>query len=173
MSTLSYLRARCLRTLVSAALGLSAIALLTVQAPASGPSWSPTASMATGRYNHTATLLPSGKVLVAGGCCAPSVFASAELYDPVTGTWSPTASMATARYLHTATLLPSGKVLVAGGVGSSGSLASAELYDPVTGTWSPAASMATARYNHTATLLPGGKVLVAGGGNANTNTTDS
>ena len=65
------------------------------------------------RAAHAATLLPSGKVLVAGG----DAFATAELYDPLTGTWSATGSMSISRFGHTLTLLPTGKVLVAGGGG--------------------------------------------------------
>ena len=64
---------------------------------------------------HTATLLPNGKVLVAGGLNAAAFLASAELYDPASGTWTATGSLTTARDVHTATLLPNGKVLVAGG----------------------------------------------------------
>jgi WD40 repeat protein len=124
-------------------------------------SWTMTGSMSTARYSQTATLLPSGKVLVAGG--VNGVLSSAELYDPATGTWTATGSMATARSYHTATLLPSGKVLVAGGHGSTGNLSSAELYDPATGTWIATGSLVRAREYHTATLLPSGKVLVAGG----------
>ena len=68
---------------------------------------------------HTATLLPNGKVLVAGGVVTAAILlASAELYDPATGTWTATGSLNTARYYHTATLLPNGKVLVAGGDGT-------------------------------------------------------
>ena len=123
-----------------------------------------TGSLATARYNSTATLLPNGKVLVAGGNDSSfSVLASAELYDPASGTWAPTGSLATARGNQTATLLPNGKVLVAGGRPNGGVLASAELYDPASGTWAPTGSLATARVFHTATLLPNGKVLVAGG----------
>ncbi len=77
--------------------------------------WSSTGSLATARNYHTATLLPNGKVLVAGGLATSGRLASAELYDPATGSWSPTGNLATARYRHTATLLPNGKVLVAGG----------------------------------------------------------
>ena len=108
-------------------------------------------------------MLPNGKVLVAGGYDGSGSLASAELYDPASGTWTATGSLATARYAHTATLLPNGKVLVAGGYDGSGILASAELYDPASGTWTATGSLATARDDHTATLLPNGKVLVAGG----------
>jgi uncharacterized delta-60 repeat protein len=120
-----------------------------------------TGSLATARSGHTATLLPNGKVLVAGGGGGGAV-ASAELYDPANGTWTATGSLATARANHTATLLPNGKVLVAGGENST-ELASAELYDPATGTWTASGSLAAARTSHTATLLSNGKVLVVGG----------
>ncbi len=125
-----------------------------------------TGSLATGRYYHTATLLPNGKVLVVGGRTGfPSgvILASAELYNPESGTWTTTGSMGGTRWIHTATLLPSGKVLVAGGQGGSGYLASAELYDPTSGTWSSTGSLDVAHSSPAATLLPDGKVLLAGG----------
>ncbi|WP_224366226.1 kelch repeat-containing protein [Hyalangium versicolor] len=131
--------------------------------------WSLTDTLATGRTYHTATRLPSGKVLVAGGWGeVEGSLASAEVYDPAAGTWSPTGSMSTARRRHTATRLPSGQVLAAGGEGGGSSTTntpfnSAELYDPATGTWSPTGSMITAREEYTATMLTSGKVLVAGG----------
>src|SRR6266446_6396047 len=126
-----------------------------------------TGDLATARYGHTATLLPSGKVLAAGGIgLQGGEVESAELYDPENGMWMPTGSLANARGDHIATLLPNGKVLVAGGaVGSSSALASSELYDPATGIWSTTGHLAVARYFFTATLLPNGKVLVAGGEN--------
>ena len=133
--------------------------------PASA-TWAATGGLDTPRYDHTATLLPNGMVLVAagfGGDTGIAPLASAELYDPATGTWTATGSLNTARYLHTATLLPSGMVLVAGGYGLSGPLATSELYDPATGTWTDTGGLNIARYSHTATLLPNGKVLVAGG----------
>ena len=91
-------------------------------------------------------MLPNGKVLVAGGVDIDGhALASAELYDPASGTWTATGSLATARDDHTATLLPNGKVLVAGGWQLTGILASAELYDPASGTWTATGSLATAR----------------------------
>jgi N-acetylneuraminic acid mutarotase len=127
------------------------------------PSWTATGSMTVARSGHTATLLPSGKVLVAGGSIN-----SADLYDPQVGTWSNTGSTSTSRRFHTATLLPNGLVLVTGGVNSNNNpLSSAEVYNPSTGTWSATASMNAGRFSHTATLLPNGKVLAVGGLNSN------
>jgi len=139
--------------------------------PARAGSFTPTSSMNTARRRHTATLLPNGKVLVAGGEGIDGNhphLSSAELYDPVTGTWTNTGSMFYARSFHTAILLPNGKVLVAGGQNDLSVLSSAELYDPASGTWTETGSMTnffgySAHMRHTATLLPNGKVLVAGG----------
>lgn len=121
------------------------------------PGWSSTGTMAMARSHHTATLLPTGKVLVAGGFDA-NALTSAELYDPATGTWAATAPMGATRYQHTATLLPTGEVLVAGGGPRS-----AELYDPTTGTWHWSTKMTAVRFGHTATLMNTGQVLIAGG----------
>ena len=128
----------------------------------------PTGSMTVKRSAHTATLLPSGEVLVAGGLGNGGYLRSAELYDPVAGTFTATGSMTTARTNHTATLLPNGKVLITGGLSEvntvgSAPVASAEVYDPATRTFTATGSMTVARQLHTATLLPSDKVLVAGG----------
>jgi hypothetical protein len=141
-------------------------ALLLVQAAIADPGeWELTGGLKTARFHHTATLLPDGRVLVAGGEDGSDPLASVELYDPASGTWSATASLSTARDSHTATLLPDGMVLVAGGRETIPgiSLASAELYDPASGTWSPTGRLNTGRVFHTATLLQNGMVLVAGG----------
>ena len=101
--------------------------------------WSTTGSLIGETSGHTATLLPNGKVLVAGGWGGNSALNKAELYDPTTGTWSVTGSLIVARYWHTATPLKNGMVLVVGGSNDgdlASTLSSAELYNPETGTWS-------------------------------------
>jgi hypothetical protein len=135
--------------------------------PAAG-TFGPTGSMAAARAGATTTLLSNGKVLVAGGyiidgAAATVPLATAEVYDPASGTFSATGSMANARYNHTATLLADGRVLVTGGAGDDVALASAELYDPATGRFASAGSMTTARIGHAAALLTGGRVLLMGG----------
>lgn len=157
--------------------------------PSSG-TFSPTGSLSVVRSGKTATLLRDGRVLFAGGSDCPTagtegIWASAELYDPSTGTFSPTGSMHAPREAQTATLLADGRVLIAGGLtGPSASatmtitlasyrlaetdanyyLATAETYDPLTGTFSKTGSMSMARRGHTATLLQDGRVLVVGNG---------
>ncbi len=134
--------------------------------------WSETGSLISSRAEHTATLLPNGKVLVAGGYLhyINDVRSSAELYDPTAGTWSATASMGTPRYGHSATLLSNGKVLVAGGTNNMSNFwNSLEIYDPASGTWTAApTTLNSTRAYHTATLLPSGRVLIAGGWNSST-----
>ncbi len=116
----------------------------------------------TPRARGTATLLPDGKILFAGGTgsCAST---SAEVYDPAMDRSTNTSSMVVARCAHTATLLQNGKVLLAGGQTNGGDTATAEIYDPGFGTFTPTGSMAAPRLQHTATLLSNGKVLMAGG----------
>jgi N-acetylneuraminic acid mutarotase len=127
--------------------------------------------MATAREEATATLLPNGKVLVAGGystSMAPvTVEKSSELYDPATNSWSSAGDMVESRASDTATLLPSGKVLVAGGYAGSFARKSDELYDPSTNTWATGAAkppdMSVVRSDPAATVLADGRVLIAGG----------
>ena len=140
-------RFAAVRTLVLAALFsivLTAITPFLALAGSSG-TWTATGSLNTDRAGHSATLLPNGQVLVAGGEGTAGFLSSAELYNPSTGRWSVTGSMATSRLGQSAALLPNGLVLVAGGIvnisdtGVVTVTASAELYNPSTGRWSPTA----------------------------------
>jgi N-acetylneuraminic acid mutarotase len=120
-------------------------------------SWSSAGTLALARYDPSAVLLQSGKVLVVGGTGPTGTSNTAELYDPATNSWSSAGTLAGVYTQNTATLLTSGKVLVTGGLGT------AELYDPATNSWSSASPMSVGRLRPAATLLSSGKVLVAGG----------
>jgi hypothetical protein len=151
-------------------------------APASG--FSATGSLLMPRESHTATLLPDGRVLVAGGVhwgseigCSPgtpcmSVLDSTELFNPAKGVFTSAEDMGAPRVFHTATLLVNGDVLMAGGDDRLATVyTTAQLFDPNTGLFtSTRGNMAAARTGHTATLLGNGKVLLAGGSNTVGNT---
>ena len=126
--------------------------------------WGAAASLVTARDAHTMTLLPTGKVLVAGGRnTMGTALTTAEVYDPESDTWAATAALPAARFWHASIVLLNGKVLVAGGFDGFASLASAALYDPASGTWTLTGSMTQGRDSFTATLLVNDKVLVSGG----------
>ncbi len=124
--------------------------------------------MGTARAYHSATLLPNGQVLIAGGLglfnSNTIPLSSAELYDPVTNTCKPTGSMVNVRSGfnsgYTAMLLANGKVLI---IGDDRGTTSAELYDPTTGTFTSTGSTTASRLYLSATVLKDGKVLVVGG----------
>jgi hypothetical protein len=136
--------------------------------PNSG-TFSKTGNLLTPCAYHTATLLNNGKVLIVGGDASDGFggiiqLASAELYDPNSGTFSFTGSLNVGRTYHSATLLNNGMVLVTGGRNvANGELTDSELYDPSAGTFSTTGALNTARDSHTATLLNDGTVLIAGG----------
>ncbi|HYO73236.1 MAG TPA: kelch repeat-containing protein [Archangium sp.] len=128
--------------------------------------WRSAASPPTPHTLHTATELPSGKVLVTGGHGGTwgNWTMYAELYDPATGTWGYASLMHTPRGNHTATLLDSGKVLVVGGnIPARWNGPQAEVYDPETDTWSGVSGFFTPRSRTALTELYSGQVLVTGG----------
>ena len=128
-------------------------------------SLTPTAAMSVARAAHTATSLPDGRALIAGGFTNDENAArSAEVYDPVTGRFSPLPRMITVRHSHTATVLPNGKVLIIGGFAAGNEpVTAAEIFDPATSSFAQTGSLLAARAGHIAVPLASGKVLIAGG----------
>jgi hypothetical protein len=153
---------------------LNAFATAELYDPATN-TFSSAGSMNTARFQHTATVLPSGLVVIAGGQTVDPTgtlyvpIASIEIYDPASRTFSPAGSLTVPRASHTATLLDTGQILFAGGIDSTGTpLNTAELYTPATQVSTAVSNMSSARVLHTATILKNGQVLVVGGGDGNT-----
>ena len=142
--------------------------LALVSCPLLAQTFSSTGNMTTERYAMSVTPLQNGLILIAGGQGPGSgTLASAELYNPATGTFTATGSLTHARYLHTATLLNNGKVLIVGGFSSGNVRDDSELYDPATEEFTPTGSLITARVWHTANVITSGanagNVIVIGG----------
>lgn len=134
---------------------------------------SPTGAMGIGREQHSATLLPDGRVLVLGGRSSTErPLDSAEIFDPGKGTWRRVKGPAQPRVLHSATLLADGRVLVAGGVDTrpgtdfweEGSLTSVEIFHPGREVWEPGPPLpGFGRQRHRTARLQSGAVLLTGG----------
>ena len=118
--------------------------------------------MSVKRGEHTATVLPGGRILIIGGRDGSDTHDSTETFDPAAQTWKPGASMRHPRGGHTATLLSDGRVIVVGGGGAIPSNTT-EIFDPISDTWTMTASLLAPRRGHTTTLLPNGNLIVAGG----------
>jgi N-acetylneuraminic acid mutarotase len=137
--------------------------------------WRPTASMKSARFEHTATALGDGKVLITGGQGPGDggkiqALSSTELYDPAADGFVSSTNLGEGRTNHAAVLLSDkSSVLVMGGAGGPNadvSLASAELFDSRSGSWTRVGPLNQARTGLTATLLADGRVLAAGGESA-------
>ena len=125
---------------------------------------SPAGSLGEPREAFSATLLPNGGVLIAGGWGGGHKLASAEVWDPRTEACRSAGSMLQSREFHTAVALRDGRVLVIGGQGDDRPyLATAELWDPSSDTFGPAGALPEARFDYTVTVLTDGRVLVVGG----------
>ena len=131
--------------------------------------WSATGLLDVARFAPAGALLADGRVLIAGGTYLDSSttrwLASAELFDPDSGSWSRAGSMLVARGGAAAVTLADGRVLVVGGSGDADGapLGSAEIFDPAAGTWESAGSLATTRHGFSLVALPDGGALVVGG----------
>jgi hypothetical protein len=148
--------------------------------PRSG-AFSATGAMTTGRVLHTATWLGylrdsgsmAGEILIAGGRTPDGVSASAEVYDPTTGTFSAVASMTAGRATQDAVLMSDGRVLIAGGFGAGEKfLNSAEIFNPSDGSFQPTAAMTSVHAGGDGVLLADGRVLIAGGRSSNADVYD-
>ena len=133
--------------------------------------WTTKAPMPTPLHSASTTVLPDGRVLMAGGTNNTNAVNAAQIYDPVANSWATgVGSMNASRYYHTATLLKDGRVLVTGGNTVPGGMntsavtsKTAEIYDPATNVWTVVAPLSVERVAHTATRLADGRVLVAAG----------
>jgi len=141
--------------------------------PTTGNFTAASATLASPRADHSATLLPSGNILIAGG----NVWGATEIYDPRTDTMVAASLPSFDRRGHSATRLANGWVLLAGGLTTNVAdgvgltpTSNAVIFMPELGTTgaftNTVLSMNTNRSAHTATLLGNGKVLLAGGDTA-------
>ena len=129
--------------------------------------WTRVGNLDQAREFHTASQLPDGRILVAGGFVNmsipsgqpdPRALASAELFDPGTRIWSATGGLPVPFQNHQATVLPGGNVLVTGPTSSRTSI-----YDTGRAIWNDNGDRHYAWGCHTQTLLSNGTVLAVGG----------
>jgi hypothetical protein len=123
--------------------------------------------MTTARFQHTATLLEDGRVLIIGGRSVEGgLLGSTETWDPASGSFTVGQPMVVNRFGHSATRLPDGRVVVIGGfVAGERPTKQIELWDPATGALRTAGETVLARSGAASTvLLRNGRVLIIGGG---------
>jgi hypothetical protein len=130
--------------------------------------FTPTGPMTTARGNHSSALLYTGQVLVAGGLTGPGnglvVTATAELYNPATGTFTPTVNMSVARGHYAGILLGDGTDFISGGATLPAGL-NADIYNPATQTFSVSGNFTAVQAGMREAVAPDGTVLLASGVN--------
>ena len=134
--------------------------------PATGQFHRTRGAMTFARDRPTATLLPNGTVLIAGGQNGPSEPGQAELFDPKTETFTTLPSpMVTPRMAHSAVPLSDGTVLLSGGWSTalSATTGSTEVFDPNTQAFTAAPALPVGTHDQVLLVFPGGLVLAAGG----------
>ncbi|MBN2526424.1 MAG: hypothetical protein JXR76_08520 [Deltaproteobacteria bacterium] len=127
--------------------------------------WRPAAVLLPAREGNSVSMLPDGRVLVAGGIKGKKYLKSAFIWNPVNNRWKTVASLSSPRANHSATVLNDGRVLVAGGTTGADDMSSPqpEIWNPVTNTWTHTGRMNEERIHYGAVLLADGRVLVVGG----------
>lgn len=145
--------------------------------PLGSTEWATTSRFNWERTFHTASLLPDGRVLVAGGTGRVVLkegeeeplfrgnkdLNSAEIYDPKTDEWENAPDMAYKKQLAQAITLEDGRVMIIGGRSGVSTLNSIEVYDPESNSWSELEPMIQSRMAHSAVKLIDNRILVTGG----------
>jgi len=127
----------------------------------SGGAWLDGGTMAVARSHHSATLLPDGRLIVAGGAGVDGgATSTTELF--VSDLWKPGPDLAGGRRAHGATLLPDGRLLLSGGASNAGATASAELLHASDDTFTPGPPLPSANAGMAVAVLPGDQLLSIG-----------
>jgi N-acetylneuraminic acid mutarotase/murein DD-endopeptidase MepM/ murein hydrolase activator NlpD len=127
-------------------------------------------NMTTPRTGHTSSLLPDGRVLIAGGSNGNpdtgGCLSSTEIYDPVADTFTAAAPMNYCRHGHQAVTLSDGRIMVISGYSETSSpivTNTVEIFDPKAAAWTVVAPLPSGRASFAATRLLDGNVLISGG----------
>ncbi len=133
--------------------------------PSSG-TWTSGPPMATARYLFAGTPLPSGDLLVAGGCTATgcaAVTALAERFSVSMNMWLGAGSLGSPRANAMAASIAGGDVVLAGGCDPASCTSDVELWTEASNAWVSVAPLPAPWGFGTATSLADGRMLVVGG----------